>query len=546
MGGTANDYGSAVTVDPSGNVYSAGSFSGTADFDPSSAFYNLTAQGSGDMYLSKLDASGSFVWVKRTSCNAAISPLSLCRDASGNLIAAGQLDGLADFEPGSPNSPTLQSTPGFDSDAFIAKWDAAGQIVWAKNIGGASLDYAQEAIVDASGNIYVCGMIEGTADLDPGIPVYTVTTTNSNRSGFVVKLDASGNFVWGKTFTGTSVSMAVCRHMCLNTSGELLITGSYLGTVDFDPGTGTQMLTSKMSLFGNSQDVFIAKLDASGNYLWAGSVGSNSEDYGTELITDGLDNIYLTGAFQGTIDLDPSAATYTVASNGGYDIFVCKISRTGGLVWGGGIGGGNLNYDEGSAITFDVNGDLLVSGFYSGTADFDIGSATQNVSSPMDDKSNGFILKMDTSGSFNWVKILRGKSYSACADIFTDTGGNIYTTGYYHDTTDFDPGSPLFNMNPVGGYDIFVLKLSQPIATGVTDLKEERSLIVYPNPTGSYLMLSNTKETFEYSIYDQTGRVVSSGKLNNAKEQIYVGNLAKGVYFVREKEQGTGYKFLKE
>ena len=316
FGGISTDEGRSITIDASGNVYTTGHFQGAVDFDPGAGTNNLTSAGNVDVFVQKLDASGNFLWAKSFGGTTNDFGLSITVDASGNVYTTGSFYGTADFDPGTGffNLTTIGS-----QDVFVQKLDASGNFLWAKSFGGTTNDFGLSITVDASGNVYTTGSFYGTADFDPGTGFFNLTTIGS-QDVFVQKLDASGNFLWAKSFGGSSTDYGYS--ITVDASGNVYATGNFQGTVDFDPGAGTNNLTS-----AGSYDVFVQKLDASGNFLWAKSFGGSSTDYGYSITVDASGNVYTTGYFKGTADFDPGAGTNNHTSAGSQDVFVHKMSQ---------------------------------------------------------------------------------------------------------------------------------------------------------------------------------------------------------------------------
>src|SRR5674476_671097 len=120
------------------------------------------------------------------------------------------------------------------------------------------------------------------------------------------------SLVWAKNMGGASDDYV--NSIAVDASGNVYTTGYFLGTVDFDPGAGTYNLTS-----AGGYDIFISKLDASGNFVWAKNMGGASDDRGTSIAVDASGNVYTTGSFRGTADFDPGAGTYNLTSAGSGD-----------------------------------------------------------------------------------------------------------------------------------------------------------------------------------------------------------------------------------
>ena len=187
--------GQAVSVDSSGNVYSTGWFNGTADFDPGAGTFNLINSGQfgADIFISKLDSDGNFVWAKGMGGTTSDVGYGISIDASGNVYTTGSFGGTADFDPG---AGTFNLTSSGGSDIFINKLNNNGDFVWAKAMGDASDDFGNAISVDSSGNIYTTGSFQGTVDFDPG----DVGTSNLTSAGFedifISKLAGTDSFSW--------------------------------------------------------------------------------------------------------------------------------------------------------------------------------------------------------------------------------------------------------------------------------------------------------------------------------------------------------------
>ncbi|MBA3682131.1 MAG: T9SS type A sorting domain-containing protein, partial [Bacteroidetes bacterium] len=173
--------------------------------------------------------------------------------------------------------------------------------------------------IDASSNVYVTGLYIGTVDFDPGPASYTMTT-NGNPDIFVLKIDAAGNFTWAKTMGGISSDGGIA--ITLDAANNIYTTGYFFGTADFDPSAATFNLTS-----AGSNDIFISKLDASGNFGWAVRLGGGTTDYVNCIASDATGNVYLTSGFSGVIDFDPGPGIFNLADNGAADIFIFKMHQ---------------------------------------------------------------------------------------------------------------------------------------------------------------------------------------------------------------------------
>ena len=447
MGGSPVGSGISIALDASGNVYTTGVFEGIVDFDPGPGVFNLSSAGDKDIFVSKLNASGNFVWAKRMGGTDYDLGYSIAVDATGNVYTTGYFWGTGDFDPG---SGTFNLTSAGNHDVFISKLNSSGNFLWAIQMGDTGADWGRSLTVDPSGNLYTTGEFYGTVDFDPGPGTFNLTSAGIYDI-FVQKLDASGNLVWAKNMGGASGDYGFS--IKLNGSGNVYVAGAFGDTADFDPGAGTFFLTAE-GLF----DIFILKLDVSGNFIWAKKMGGIYPDLAYAIEVDVSDNVYSTGIFASTADFDPGPGIFNLTSTTAsyWDIFVSKLDVSGNFVWAKQMGG--ILNDEAHSIAVDASGNVYTTGIFRGTADFDPGPGTFNLTAA--GLSEVFISKLDASGNFLWAKQM-GASYGGYAIVVNATA-NIFVTGSFTGTVDFDPGAGVFNLTSFGT-DIFVHKLSQCI-----------------------------------------------------------------------------------
>ena len=463
FGGTGTDAGSSVCVDANGNVYTTGTFTGTVDFDPGAGIdIHISASQDdiwNDIFIQKLDANGNFVWAKTFGNSTDYDKgHSVQVDALGNVYVTGEFTGTIDFDPGSGIN-TLTAAGG--NDVFVLKLDANGNFVWAKAFNGPTYGNIGKSItVDDLGNVYTAGSFTNTVDFDPGMGTSNLTSAGW-QDIFVEKMNANGNFVWAKSFAGTGNNDV--NSICTDASGNVYTIGLFAGTVDFDPSTGTYNLSS-----AGSYDIFIQKLDANGDFVWAKSFGDANEDRAYSLDIDSFGNIYATGYFYGTVDFDPGANIYNLTSNNNNDVFVLKLDANGNFVWAKSFGGTG---EQGSYLCVDTLGNVYTTGMFHGVnVDFDPGVGTFNLTSN-NGHYNVFLQKLDSSGNFVWAESFNENGNNEYGNsISVDAWGNIYTTGRFYNTVDFNPGVGVDTLTSAGSTDVFVRKFSQCYPTAGTDV----------------------------------------------------------------------------
>lgn len=527
FGGTGNDQLLCSTTDLNGNIYSAGIFSGSADMDPGSGTFNLNESGSADIFISKIDASGNFVWAKQLSSPGLDESWDITTDDAGDIFITGHFQGSVDFDPSSAGSHILVSNGSID--IFVLKLDTDGNFIWAKSFGGTDFDFSETIDVDADGNIILSGLLtNGPVDLDPGVGDFSVAAFYDS---FILKLDDSGDFVWAKLFTGADIVQVI--DVCTDELGNIYSTGRLKATADFDPNAGTTSLTSN----GNN-DVFIAKLNSSGDLVWAKSFGSTGSDLGNTISLDASNNIVVGGKFELTVDFDPNAGTANLTSDGGIDGFVAKFDNTGNYVWSKKFGG--TSDDEVISLQVKSNGSIYFTGTFETVADFDPGSSTAFLTTA--GGKDIFICKLNSLGDYNWVYQFGGSGNDVGNDISIDGNGNILSTGWFEGTADFDPTTSNLSLTSAGLNDAFIVRLENT-GVGINSVNSF-SISLYPNPATNAIIIDCESSFERISIYSTNGQLI----LTSTENSIDISDFPAGLYYVVVNSQNgiAQTKFVKQ
>jgi hypothetical protein len=322
---------------------------------------------------------------------------------------------------------------------------------WAKQLGGSDTEMSIGLAVDKYGNCYTIGYFAGTTDFDPGPNVYNLTSTGNNYNIFIQKSDKFGNFVWAKQMRGINIGGGYGYAISLDSLGNIYTVGAFFGTVDFDPSQNDYFFVSDV----NNPDIYIQKLDASGNLIWAKRMGGPDTDYGYSIAIDPSGNIYTTGEFKGTANFDPGNGVYNLNSAGGNDIFIQKLDTFGKFIWAKQIGG-TLD-DLGNSITIDQVGDVYITGQFSDTVDF---APSVNPTILISEGNySTFISKIDLNGNFIWSRQIAGTGLSSGTSIVVDSYGDIYSTGYYGGEIVFNVGMDEMTVVSNGQSDMYIEKL---------------------------------------------------------------------------------------
>lgn len=244
FGGESSDEGFAICLDGLGNVYTAGWFYGTLDFDAGPQAESLVSQGEKDIFVHKLDTDGNFQWAQAFGGPQDDHAYSIAADDSNDIYLAGSYRDTLDF--GAEAQLDRLASAG-RADVLALKMDGEGKVIWAKSMGGPSEDEGRSIAVDSQGSAYLLGYFRGEADFDPGLETYKLVSAGA-WDVFVQKLDKDGYFQWAKSFGGPSNVKGYA--IGLGDAGRVYAAGMFEGTVDFNPeGTAATLSTVDPNAF---------------------------------------------------------------------------------------------------------------------------------------------------------------------------------------------------------------------------------------------------------------------------------------------------------
>ena len=446
FGSGGEDYGQAVAVDKAANCDGSGGTNCilvTGVYAPGPDDVGAPSCTIGNNVLvAKYSAAGAHRWSLCTQgTNGGATGYAVAVDGSGNVVVTGGFIGTQDFGGG-----PLTSAGGFD--VFVAKYAPTGAHLWSRRFGSPTItdSFEREAglgvAVDSSGNIAVTGRFYQTIDFGGG-PLISAGAPDI----FLVKFSGAGAHSWSKRFGGVANAEAG-KAVTIDGSGNVVVTGSFNGTVDFGQGP----LTS------SNLDIFVAKYDPSGACLWSRRFGGTSAtDSGRGIAVDATGAVVVTGNFYGSVDFGGGA----LASTGGDDIFVAKFSAAGAHVWSKGFGDtfAYPGFDVGTGVAVDRTancdggngtGCVLLTGYFLGTANFGGGPLISAGSIDV------FVAKYSATGTYRWSKRFGGANIDEGLATAVDSAGNAVVTGRFLTTIDFG-GGPLTS---AGGADAYLAKLA--------------------------------------------------------------------------------------
>ena len=535
-----------------------------------------------------------WLWAKNANDISQDYSYSVATDASGNVIITGEFYGspisFGDFD----------LTNVAYADIFITKYSSAGIVQWAVSAGGMLYESGTGIATDADGNIYVTGSFNS-----PTVTFGSTVINNSNTGydtydGFLAKYNSTGNLQW--VFSAGGANDDFAKSIAVDDEGNVFVTGSF----NSSSLTIGEIVLNNIDPTGETEDIFIVKVNSSGDVVWANKEGGTDKDFGTAIACDREGNSFVTGYFNSSAI---AFGTFPVVNSGNWDLFLAKYDPDGNVLWARGAVGSYV--DRGTGITTDTSGNVCITGaFYSASLTFGTiviqngggsvngnifiakynGSGTplwasnvgwvgevQNVyySSICSDEANElyvtgwfasetmtigstvltntgasdiFVAKYSPSGTVEWAKQVSGDGGDYSKGIATSLPGNVFVTGYFDgDALDFD-GITLTNS---GYIDLFVADIETTMPNGIIDNSVDGKLFnCFPNPAKESftLILSDKVNNAIVNIYDLQGRRLLYKELISEKNTIDLDMLAEGVYFVsvRNNDKTSTVKLIKE
>ncbi len=325
--------------------------------------------------------------------------------------------------------------------------------LWSISYGTTASETPYKFATNAQGDIISTGYFTSDIDLDPSASTANFTN-NGSRDLYIQKLNSNGDFVWGKTIGSTGQDEG--RDVVIDNADNIFILGTFENTVDFNTGGSNGVITSN-----GSRDVFLLKLNNTGDFVWVKNIGGIENDDCFSLVIDNNDNLYISGVFYQTVDFGLGSSPQPITSIGSSDAFVLKLNNNGDYIWVKAYG--STSQDYAGQIMVNNLGEVYVAGGFANIVEFEYGvSQTYLTSTGGFFGLDSYLLKLDNLGNYVWVK----HTCSSIGDVFVmdskmDNDGNIYNIGSIEDVTDFDPSSNTENANTVSSTNqYFIQKLN--------------------------------------------------------------------------------------
>lgn len=420
-------------------------------------------------------------------------------DPQGNLVICGTFQREIDlnFEPGLQNLMSATS----EQDIYVAKYDITGNHIWSFHLGGDDDEhnFVKDIATDTEGNIFITGFSDGWIDFDPS------EVTDSIKDGtesmfFLAKYNSDGEYLWAHGFGNDAMagSMIGWGLALDSVDGSIYLLGQINDDVDLDPSAETAILSTD-----RHSDMFLVRYSNDGAYLGA-SLFTYPGEYGTggpeKVRVDAERNVYICGYYNGIFDMDPSGEVHSIGASENYDYngFLAKYNEAGQYQWAISLGSDMSDYVRNIRI---LDGNLYAVGDFMDTVDFDPSEASYELQS-IAMESSGYLAVYDTDGVFRSAMGIAGQqielnySGSNMWDVNMDKLGDIYLTGSFFGSADFDPSEETALMSSTGGisdYDMYVAKYDSDInyqwSFHVGGNSQDRGFFVCPTDGGELIAM---------------------------------------------------------
>ncbi len=519
---------------------------------------NIRALGFPFLFLFSSIHAQSFDWAFSLDGQGARG-MAMVTDEAGNVYVCGNVNGIADFDPG-PDE-VLNVSAGINGDNFLAKYGPSGNYIWHLCVGGSGTEIPKGLALDHNGDLVMVGRFDSFFDWDPGMGDTSFGSVGST-DGFIAKYDTSGAFIWATHIGGGGSDETF--GVAVDEDNAIYVTGWMSGTVDFDNGPNSATLVHE----GGTWDAYCAKYDVDGQFVWtrgiqgtgsqrgmsiayqgghvfaygvfggdthaenavATSAQNNAQSYlckmdleghvlwlrghgGTgneaaEAIRADATNLYIMGAYYGVTDADPGPGVIELQpnTNGGNNYFA-KLDTAGNALWAHGVQANN-HFDGVCDIAYDNEGNTYVTSAYSEVQDFGPGPGESIL--PMTIANDLYLAKYDTDGGFVWARSIATVGvFDTANGLATDLFGNVYVTGSFGDTAVFNTTAPTDTLTGTS-FTGFVAKYGTDINTGSPEHLATPEMSVFPNPTSEQITIRLPNGTIaeRMLLTDATGRIL--------------------------------------
>ncbi len=454
IGSTGADYARNVVTDVVGNGYVASYYSGSVDFDPTSGTTIRASLGGTDIAVAKYAPNGALVWAVSLGGAVNDQPFDMVLSADGGVYVVG----FAGAGLSCGGAPVVNNG---GRDILLARISPIGTCQWARSIGGSQDDEGRGIAVRTDGSVAIVGLFRGIADFDPSAGIAALTS-RGGADGFIATYTSTGDFIAVSQMGGTGDDALVTVRT--TSGGDVVVGGEFRGLATL----GSSVLSVPVVSAGES-DMVVAKYDPQLDLKWALRGGGTQADQVGALVIEGTGSIVVVGGFAGVADVGTGGATVPLASAGGQDVYIVRYDTDGR--WQGlarRFGGSGSEGAQGVAL--DAFGNILVSGWFQGTVDFDPGpGVTALTGLGTAGAGDAFLVSLDAGANLRWVApvgavVAGDANFALGGGVSVDADGVVWWVGRFFGSVDLDPRAGAVTVQSGGDADQFVVRLNA--ATG--------------------------------------------------------------------------------
>jgi len=381
LGGAGGDSANGVAIRDDGAVVVTGRFEGTADLDPGEGTLRRSSAGDRDVFVVLVDRDGALLWAQAFGGPGWDEGHAVAVGRDGEVEVVGRFSSTVDFDTGDGEQRRVASG---DVDAFALRLASDGSFGGVATFGGPGADVASGVATMPDGAVAVAGWFAETVDFDPREEGEAMRRSAGFSDIFVVSLDHDLGFRWAWTAGGQLVDQALA--VAAEPEGALWVTGIFVdGATIRTPAEAIELRSVGRS------DVFVARLEASGEPAWATSFGSTPADYGYGIALTTAGDALVTGRFAAEVDVDEASPGVELTTSGRSDAFVVAFGASGELRWARSFGGAGI--DRGQAIAAAPDGAAIVAGAFEEQVDF-TGAPLSDASLGARGASDAFIARL--------------------------------------------------------------------------------------------------------------------------------------------------------
>ncbi len=460
---TADLYSRDLAVDGDDSVIVVGEFADTATFaDGTPEETTLTSTGNYDIFIAKYLSDGTLSWVVNIGDSGDDRAFSVAVGSNDTIYVAGTFSGTVPFNGDSDNPGDSERTSAGNSDSYLLKFTSNGVYSWVQTWGNAVDDYNYAVAIDTNDDVYVGGSFNGTVDFDPS---GDTNNLSGIYSAFFSKFSSSGSYDWTQTwdYSGGSLGIGepepitIVQSIAVSNSGAVYVGGYFNGEVDFDPGGSTDTVIP-----AGDYDAFVVKYSSTGTYGQVFSIGGGDTDYFHDLSVDDTGNLYVVGQFSDKVYFDSLGEIDRSDSFGGRDAFLLSLDSDLVYRWHHTWGGTSHDSASGLVVSNGISPMAYVTGFFNESVIFEPEGTTADSSAGDQD---AYAISFTSSGTYDWHTVWGNSGTDQGTAVALTSGGNLFLTGYYASTVDFDFTSDVDNHSASGTSDGFITEYYVPVSS---------------------------------------------------------------------------------